>query len=272
MLRDGQGVEAWILRGTASNLFNMQEAEPFRPAYRTAQDALDFARLIADRIGRVNYETSSTSPPEIPEPDANGLVTSRMASVMLVEQPPLYPVLMGGNRVEITFDTRDYALGTVAVVRGFRYEEPAGRPISEEEADTALRSVIDIGRLQRVTGPGYSEVLDSGTVTSSGSSYARQRLVPLVFTVKGSRKTGVVHAVTGTVLRYRDSASEGSQGASEQEASQPRPAEPGSQRTKSSPSRSRMAPQPSNWTGVAAGFTVIAGIAYFWRGCVKRKP
>lgn len=102
MLRDGQGEEVWIFRGTAPNLFNNQEMEPFRPAYRTVQDALDFARHIGDRIGCTNYATSSTSSPEIPLPVANGLVTSRMASVMLVEQPPLYPVLMGGNRVEMT--------------------------------------------------------------------------------------------------------------------------------------------------------------------------
>lgn len=205
LLRDDRSTRDRVISGLAPNLSNLLHVEPFVPAYRSSEEALEYARSVAARCGMSDFVVSPTSPPTIPVPARGGRVQCRRASVSLYPTPFGYPSVMGGDRIEITFDTLDLALETVMVVESYEFEPPAGPPIAAGEATRAFTRATDAGEIERTSGPFYYEVLSSGTVPASGQRYAGRRFVPLVFLVRGSRQTGVVHAVTGEVLRYRSS-------------------------------------------------------------------
>lgn len=72
MLDDSQSPSSWMVHGPAANLFNIDQVQPFRAAYRTPHEAIAVVRDIGERSGLQALETSPYSPHIIPEPDRDG--------------------------------------------------------------------------------------------------------------------------------------------------------------------------------------------------------
>lgn len=202
-VRDENPPGSWWVYGSAPNLFNLQDVAPFMPAYRTREEALEHALAIAARLGMSDFTPSPTSPPTIPVPARDGTVRSRQTFFNLSPTPYGYGATNGGNRIQLSFDALDYALAELHVVEGYDYERPTGPPITAHEAELAVRRVVDVGEVRRISGPYFYQVPRTEAVLSAGERYVGRKLVPLVYSVIGTENVGYVHAVSGEVLCYR---------------------------------------------------------------------
>ncbi len=207
----GDGRRAvWVVSAPGRRLEHRLEAQRFRAAYRSVGDALEFARDVAARVGLVGGVLSPTSPAAVPAPDSQGMVQERRGTISLHEPHERYPSLMGGNRVEVVFDTRDFGIHIVHVVSGYRLEEPGGPTISESEAVATARASGGLGEVLQVTGPGFFQIVADDAMTVEGRQYLDEYTLPLAYVIRGEQRSVVVHAVTGRLLRHRARAVAGS--------------------------------------------------------------
>ncbi len=200
----------WTVLSADKTLEHLESAQPFRPAYRTVDEAVSYARDVATRVGLVGAILSPTSPAYVPVPDSQGHIRKRRASVSLYAPHSSYPTLMGGNRAEVVFDTQNFALQSVMVVSGYRFEEPGGPTVGESKAAATARASGSLGEVLQIVGPGFFEMLADDTMTVEGRQYFDQYTLPLVYVVRGEQRSVLVHAVTGKVLRHRARAVAGS--------------------------------------------------------------
>ncbi len=191
------------------NLLNFIEIPPFRPWYRSTTEAFERVREVARLVGAPSHDQVTEA--EVPEPDAEGLVTSRNVFVKLEPIAHGYPS-RSVNHTSVRLDAKTGLVSEISQLTRYSFEPPAGKPVSADEAIAAALAAAGSLREPHWQGPQYMNMLDWSAGESWISARALSLLdsgaVPLVYTVYDREWEVRVDACSGEVLQVMDSRGE----------------------------------------------------------------
>lgn len=197
---DPTGAIRYISWSRGVNLDELRAVPSFRPWYRSSDEPVALLREIASRFGLNGLVAIQES--SIPPLAQDGTVSSRYCYVKLVPRPNGVECAGSpGNYASVSMDAQSGAMHLLSMETSHEYEAFPPRYVGEQVARRAAVAGGDIGDIERVVGPTYTAMAKPvRDCAAAGLAYCSSGVVPVVYTVVGSRQVVYVHAGTGELL------------------------------------------------------------------------
>ncbi|MFI5385975.1 MAG: hypothetical protein ACHQ50_07625 [Fimbriimonadales bacterium] len=169
-----------------------------RPFYRSEQDVVAKAAAALDRLGWSHGPDVQHRPR--PQPNASGEIGRTIISVEFDDRPNGYPANGYGNSCTVGLDSLTGDLVEARRLVGYTYA-PANVKITKDQALAIAARAIKLTSPPDVHGPQYQGLsLYSRAISPEGRKMAENRMVPLVYAVRGVSEDVYIDVSNGKIL------------------------------------------------------------------------